>query len=101
MTWACPIARPELRALSSRPESLSDPGAPDRPDRSETSSRRVCFDADEGYVETPVLWRPDLRAGDTFTGPAVVEEFGSTVPVHPGFAVRVDQLGNLVVTRED
>ena len=30
-----------------------------------------------------------------------IEEFGSTVPVHPGFAVRVDRLGNLVVTRED
>ncbi|MDR6862415.1 hydantoinase/oxoprolinase family protein [Phycicoccus sp. 3266] len=110
VTGIGPIARPELRALPSRPElrdlpsrpeSLSDPGAPDRPDRSKTSSRRVCFDADEGYVETPVLWRPDLRAGDTFAGPAVVEEFGSTVPVHPGFAVRVDQLGNLVVTRED
>jgi N-methylhydantoinase A len=29
----------------------------------------------------------------------VVEEFGSTVPVHPGFTVRVDTLGNLVITR--
>ena len=32
---------------------------------------------------------------------AIVEEFGSTVPVHPGFAVRVDALGNLVVTKEE
>ena len=47
-----------------------------------------------------MLWRPDLRAGDTFTGPAIVEEFGSTVPVHPGFGVRVDRWGNLVLTRE-
>ena len=53
-----------------------------------------------GYVDTDVYWRPDLRAGDTFAGPAVVEEFGSTVPVHPGFAVRVDAFGNLVVTKE-
>ena len=60
----------------------------------------VCFDADAGYVATDVYWRPDLRAGDTFSGPAVVEEFGSTVPVHPGFAVRVDAFGNLVVTKE-
>ena len=60
----------------------------------------VCFDADAGYVATDVYWRPDLRAGDTFAGPAVVEEFGSTVPVHPGFAVRVDAFGNLVVTKE-
>jgi N-methylhydantoinase A len=29
-----------------------------------------------------------------------VEEFGSTVPVHPGFTVRVDAFGNLVITKE-
>jgi N-methylhydantoinase A len=32
-------------------------------------------------------------------GPAIIEEFGSTVPVHPGFTVRVDSLGNLVITK--
>ena len=53
-----------------------------------------------GFVATDVYWRPDLRAGDTFSGPAIVEEFGSTVPVHPGFTVRVDAFGNLVVTKE-
>ena len=45
-----------------------------------------------------VYWRPDLRAGDVVAGPAVIEEFGSTVPVHPGFAATVDAFGNLVVT---
>ncbi len=54
-----------------------------------------------GHVATDVYWRPDLLAGDSFSGPAIVEEFGSTVPVHPGFAVRVDALGNLVVTKEE
>jgi N-methylhydantoinase A len=29
----------------------------------------------------------------------VVEEFGSTVPIHPGFTARVDDHANLVVTR--
>jgi N-methylhydantoinase A len=60
----------------------------------------VCFDAADGYVDTDVWWRPDLLAGDTVRGPAVIEEFGSTVPVHPGFGVRVDTLGNLVITKE-
>jgi N-methylhydantoinase A len=32
-------------------------------------------------------------------GPAVVEEFSSTVPLHPGFAAEVDDFGNLVVGR--
>jgi N-methylhydantoinase A len=33
-------------------------------------------------------------------GPAVVEEYGATVPLHPGFRARVDRFGNLLVTRE-
>ena len=37
-------------------------------------------------------------AGDVVEGPAVIEEFGSTVPVPPGFTVRVDAYGNLVIT---
>ena len=60
----------------------------------------MCFDAEVGYIETDVYWRPDLRTGDTLSGPAIVEEFGSTVPVHPGFTVRVDAIGNLVITKE-
>jgi N-methylhydantoinase A len=69
-------------------------------ERARTSTRPVCFDAEVGYVDTDVYWRPDLRAGDTLSGPAIIEEFGSTVPVHPGFTVRVDAIGNLVITKE-
>ena len=61
--------------------------------------RDVCFDAEEGYVATPVVQRDELRAGASLTGPVIVEEFGSTVPIHPGFEVRVDDYLNLVVTR--
>jgi N-methylhydantoinase A len=62
-------------------------------------TRPVCFAAEEGYVETPVLWRADLAPGTTVTGPAIVEEFGSTVPLHPGFVATVDDYLNLVVRR--
>jgi N-methylhydantoinase A len=61
----------------------------------------VCFVAGVGYVDTPVYWGPDLARGQRVTGPAVVEEFGSTVPLHPGFAARVDAHRNIVVTREE
>ncbi len=33
-------------------------------------------------------------------GPAVIEEFGSTVPLHPGFTATVDSYANLLITRE-
>ena len=96
VTGIGPITRPELRELDPRPplDPSPPPPVPDSRER-----RAVCFDAEDGYVDTPVYWRPDLQAGDEFDGPAVVEEFGSTVPVHPGFTVRVDSIGNLVTTR--
>ncbi|WP_270886316.1 hydantoinase/oxoprolinase family protein [Pedococcus sp. 5OH_020] len=94
VTGVGPITRPELRPL---PRATGD-----NPDgRALASHRQVCFDAAAGFASTPVYWRPDLRAGDTLSGPAVIEEFGSTVPVHPGFAVDVDDLGNLVLTRQE
>ena len=54
-----------------------------------------------GYVETPIFWRPDLAPGQEVRGPAVIEEFGSTVPLHPGFAARIAAHRNGIVTRED
>jgi N-methylhydantoinase A len=102
VTGVGPITRPELRELEPRddPATLKPGGGDGTHDPSDSAATRpVCFEADEGYRDTPVLWRPDLRAGDTFAGPVIVEEFGSTVPVHPGFSVRVDSIGNLVITR--
>ena len=90
-----PITRPEIRKVS--PGSTTG-GAPVEP--VETGHRSVCFDAADGYVGTPVLWRPDLAPGTAVTGPAIIEEFGSTVPVHPGFVARVDDYLNIIVTRE-
>ena len=49
--------------------------------------------------DAPVYARERLGVGDEVSGPAVIEEFGSTLPVHPGFTARVDELGNLVVAR--
>jgi N-methylhydantoinase A len=94
VTGVGPITRPELR------EVAPADGAAPLAERALRLTRPVCFDAEQGYADTPVYWRPDLRSGDTLQGPAVIEEFGSTVPVHPGFTVRVDTLGNLVITKE-
>jgi N-methylhydantoinase A len=100
VTGIGPIPRPVLRELPCPRKSSEDPAGPGPTDPPKTrGTRAVCFDADEGYRGTPVHWRADLCAGDTFEGPAIVEEFGSTVPVHPGVTVRVVSSGNLVITR--
>jgi N-methylhydantoinase A len=64
-----------------------------------TPRRPVCFDPADGYVDTPVRQRRDLTPGTVVAGPAIIEEFGSTVPLHPGFEAEVDRFLNLVVTR--
>jgi N-methylhydantoinase A len=64
-------------------------------------SRPVCFDPEDGFVETWVVPRADLRPGQGMPGPVIIEEFGSTVPIHPGFQVEVDEYLNLIVTRDE
>jgi len=81
-----PIRRPEI----------IEPAPSDRDSRRGT--RQVFFDE---WVEAPLHWRPDLSPGDVVPGPAVIEEFGSTLPVHPGFVATVDRFGNLLLTKED
>ena len=92
VTGIGPITRPEIPTL--------DKAEGDVLERAVRSRREVCFDAEQGYIDTPVVWRADLGAGDTFSGPAIVEEFGSTIPVHPGFEVVVDDWANLVIRKE-
>ena len=60
----------------------------------------MCFDAETGYVDTPVVARVDLAPGSSISGPVIVEEFGSTVPIHPGFTATVDDYRNLIVRRD-
>jgi N-methylhydantoinase A len=80
-----------------RPELVERPAGDGDVERARTGTRSVRF---EDWRDAPVYWRPRLEPGDVVAGPAVVEEFGSTLPVHPGFAARVDALGNLVLARE-
>ncbi|ADX47562.1 5-oxoprolinase (ATP-hydrolyzing) [Paracidovorax avenae ATCC 19860] len=50
-----------------------------------------------GWAETPVFKRDLLRAGNSISGPALIEEHASTTVVQPGDALRVDELGNLQI----
>jgi N-methylhydantoinase A len=83
-----PIRRPDLVEL---------PAGTGGTDRAVTGTRRVFF---AGWIDTPTYDRSLLGRGDVVTGPAIIEEFGSTVPVHPGFAATVDAHGNLLLARE-
>jgi N-methylhydantoinase A len=52
------------------------------------------------FVSTPVYAREALRAGNRFTGPAIVEQMDATTMVVPGMTARVDSWRNLVLEAE-
>jgi N-methylhydantoinase A len=58
-------------------------------------TRRVWFPA--GWREAAIWRRLDLPAGARISGPAVLEQPDATVVIEPGFAGRIDALGNLIV----
>ncbi len=86
VTGVGPIRRPELRTAA------AGSGA----EVARTGTRDAYFD---GWVPTALYDRARLGAGDVVQGPAVIEEFGSTIPVHPGFRAEVDGFGNVRITR--
>ncbi|HEX9123187.1 MAG TPA: hydantoinase/oxoprolinase family protein [Actinomycetota bacterium] len=89
MTWRVRVAGPvpkldvKLRTRAGR--------------RAKKATRRVWFAETSAFVETAVYDRYELGPGDTFTGPAVVEERESTMVIGPGARASVDGVGNLVV----
>ncbi|MGJ6962964.1 hydantoinase/oxoprolinase family protein [Streptosporangium sp. G11] len=80
-----PITRPVIRR---------GPHGDRRPEP--VASREVFYDE---WGTTPIHRRSDLAAGVEIAGPAVIEEYGSTLPLHPGFTATMDEFGNLEVRR--
>ena len=88
MTW-------RVRLLGPTPRTVVRARAAAGPAR---KGRRPVWFAEAGrYVETAVYDRYRLGPGDSFRGPAVVEERESTMVVGPGARATVDRAGNLVV----
>ncbi|MBN6054379.1 hydantoinase/oxoprolinase family protein [Nonomuraea sp. RK-328] len=79
-----PIARPPIRR---RPYPETE---------AVSATRKVRFEEEH---DAPILQRAALDAGAVVEGPAVIEEYGSTIPVHPGFTATVDEYGNVEVRR--
>ena len=84
-----PITRPDITELA---ESDGDVA------RARTGERCVYFGS--SWQAASLYERARLLAGDTIPGPAVIEEFGSTLPLAPGFVGRVDPRANIVLRRE-
>ena len=87
-----------VAAIGRRPRfdfSVFAPDAAALPATAQTGTRPVWFEG--GWRETSVWSRLALPAGTRLEGPAILEQPDSTIVVEPGFAARVDALGNLIV----
>lgn len=62
-------------------------------------TRAVVLDGVSEPVLARILRRDALPAGFTFAGPAIVEQADTTTLVHPGWGGRVDDEGNLILSR--
>ncbi len=60
--------------------------------------RRPAYFFGHGFIETPVYDRARLAPGETFSGPALVEEVASMTVIAPETDFRVDLHGSLIVT---
>jgi N-methylhydantoinase A len=62
--------------------------------------RRAWFEESGGFIQVPVYDRDRLSPGNRLGGPAIVEERITTVVVHPGWSLSVDEFENLVMERQ-
>ncbi|HSF05137.1 MAG TPA: hydantoinase/oxoprolinase family protein [Methylomirabilota bacterium] len=72
-------------------------GAATTPAGAIKATRPAYFAETEGFVATPVYDRYRLGPGDSFSGPAIIEERESTAVIGPGARCRVDDGLALVV----
>ncbi|MBR1172759.1 hydantoinase/oxoprolinase family protein [Bradyrhizobium sp. KB893862 SZCCT0404] len=81
--------RPSLKVLSPGLRGAAVAPAP--------ASHRPMHLRPGGWVDVPVWKRDHLPVGWTTTGPAVIEEYGSTTLVGPGDVATVGALGELTI----
>jgi N-methylhydantoinase A len=93
--------RLRARAITPRPQFLPAPLAGEAPPaESRRPSRDIWWPATKALVPTAVYDGEQLQCGNAFAGPAIIETRDTTVVVQPGTRLRVDELGNFVLTFE-
>ncbi|MEQ1943477.1 hydantoinase/oxoprolinase family protein [Mesorhizobium sp. VNQ89] len=82
-------SRPQINST----ERVGEPGKP-------FGSRNVYWKG-AGWIESPLYERTELAAGQVIEGPAIVQEYGSTVVVPGGWTCTADRYRNLILTARE
>jgi len=69
-------------------------------DRAKTGRRRLYDSATQSFEYVTVWERAQLLSGDQLSGPAIIEQFDSTIIALAGQTVRVDPKGTLLIEEE-
>lgn len=62
-------------------------------------AKRKVYWRNSGWVNCPLYRRTELAIGQNIEGPAVIEEYGSTVVVPASWTLRSDSYGNLILEK--
>ncbi|WP_233857612.1 hydantoinase/oxoprolinase family protein [Paraburkholderia sp. HD33-4] len=62
------------------------------------STRRVYFDRQTGWIDTPIL--PRSKLDKTITGPVILESSDTTIVIPPGWRVSTDKVGSVIASIE-
>jgi len=65
------------------------------------SDTRPVYWRDEGWIDCAIYRRSELGSGSSLQGPAVIEEYGATTVVPRLWDAKVDDFGNIHLTRQD
>ena len=93
-----PLELVNLRLIATVPVEKPELDEKEPEGSGEAEKRVANFDGE--WVEVPVLDRAKLGVGSEVAGPAVVEFAESTCVVRPGWDGKVDEVGTLILERE-
>jgi N-methylhydantoinase A len=93
-----PVDLVNLRLIATVPVEKPKLKEKEPEDGGEAEHREVNFDGD--WMEAPVLDRTTMGVGSVVEGPAVVEFAESTCVVRPGWGGKIDEVGTLILERE-
>ena len=89
--------RLEATGLVSKATLAAHPSAGADATHAIRESREVWFTESGDFVACPVYAREELKSGNRFSGPAIVEQMDATTVVLPGMTARVDPYLNLIL----
>jgi N-methylhydantoinase A len=89
--------RLEATGLVSKATLAAHPSAGADANGAIRESRDVWFTESGDFLSCPVYAREDLKSGNRFSGPAIVEQMDATTVVLPGMTARVDPYLNLIL----